>query len=284
MTDPLRSDATVPAQVPERDREARVEELLLTASITTSPDSTTWRSTSGPASSSWTAAMRAPRAYIERARSAIAERQREGEELAPHRRGGVSSRRAGSGARLLTSAVERGAGTEEALALLGPARSSRSRERAAGEPRRTPRGAPRRGRPAPKRRGGSIDRGLDGLPPARSLASRLVAVTRRRVVGAGRDWLPLAGERPRARPSAPAMSRCRCRRRPMSGSRAPRLVRQAGTLHDALRRARRDRARRSPSRGGRQAARHDPGQLLAPLAPAPPAGATAAAPRDVPRP
>ncbi|MDP9323638.1 MAG: hypothetical protein M3P13_08375, partial [Acidobacteriota bacterium] len=58
------------------------------------------------------------RAYIERARSAIAERQREGEELihtgaAAFERGETDTAR-----RLLMSAVEHGAVTEEALALL----------------------------------------------------------------------------------------------------------------------------------------------------------------------
>jgi hypothetical protein len=58
------------------------------------------------------------RAYIERARGAIAERQREGEELlqtgaAAFQRGDAAGAR-----RLLTSAVERGASADEALALL----------------------------------------------------------------------------------------------------------------------------------------------------------------------
>ena len=58
------------------------------------------------------------RAYIERARGAIAERQREGEELlqtgaAAFQRGDADGAR-----RLLTSAVERGAQPEEALAML----------------------------------------------------------------------------------------------------------------------------------------------------------------------
>jgi hypothetical protein len=58
------------------------------------------------------------RAYIERARSAIAERQREGEELlqtgaAAFQRGDAAGAR-----QLLTSAVERGASADEALALL----------------------------------------------------------------------------------------------------------------------------------------------------------------------
>src|SRR6187549_454432 len=58
------------------------------------------------------------RAYIERARGAVAERQREGEELlqtgaAAFARGDTDDAR-----RLLTAAVERGARPEEALAML----------------------------------------------------------------------------------------------------------------------------------------------------------------------
>jgi hypothetical protein len=58
------------------------------------------------------------RAYIERARSAIAERQREGEELLHN---GIAAFQRGDQAlarTLLKSAVERGSGGEEAMALL----------------------------------------------------------------------------------------------------------------------------------------------------------------------
>ena len=59
------------------------------------------------------------RAYIERARSALAERQRESEELlqkgvAAFHRGDASEAR-----RLLTAAIDGGAPSEEALAVLG---------------------------------------------------------------------------------------------------------------------------------------------------------------------
>jgi tetratricopeptide (TPR) repeat protein len=59
------------------------------------------------------------RAYIERARSALAERQRESEELlqkgvAAFHRGEASEAR-----RLLTAAIDAGAPSEEALAVLG---------------------------------------------------------------------------------------------------------------------------------------------------------------------
>src|SRR5262245_29438828 len=58
------------------------------------------------------------RAYIERARTAIAERQREGDELLHQGLAAFSRGDAGDARRLLTSAVERGARPEEALAAL----------------------------------------------------------------------------------------------------------------------------------------------------------------------
>src|SRR3954471_22623456 len=58
------------------------------------------------------------RAYIERARTAIAERQREGDELLHAGLAAFTRGDAGDARRLLTSAVERGARPEEALAAL----------------------------------------------------------------------------------------------------------------------------------------------------------------------
>jgi hypothetical protein len=58
------------------------------------------------------------RAYIERARGAIAERQREGEELLQMGLAAFTQGDADGARRLLTSAVERGAQPEEALAAL----------------------------------------------------------------------------------------------------------------------------------------------------------------------
>src|SRR6266702_4503188 len=58
------------------------------------------------------------RAYIERARGAIAERQREGEELLQTGLAAFDRGDAAGARRLLTSAVERGAQPEEALAVL----------------------------------------------------------------------------------------------------------------------------------------------------------------------
>ncbi len=119
MTDPLRSDwLPTAADVPERERDARVEELLLTGL------DHYFLGQHELAISVWTRVLfldrghARARAYIERARSAIAEGQRESEELlhtgaAAFHRGDVGAAR-----RLLTSAVERGAASEEAIVLL----------------------------------------------------------------------------------------------------------------------------------------------------------------------
>lgn len=119
MTDPLRTDRSAPtADSPERDREARVEQLLLSGL------DHYFSGDYDRAITVWTRVLfldhghARARAYMERARSAIAERQRESEELLhtgveAFGRGDIAAAR-----RLLTSAVERGAATDEALALL----------------------------------------------------------------------------------------------------------------------------------------------------------------------
>jgi hypothetical protein len=119
MTDPLRSGRPpFNPEASERDRDARVEQLLLTGL------DHYFSGRHDLAVNVWTRVLfldrghARARAYIERARSAIAERQREGEELvqtglAAFQRGDQEAARA-----LLESAVERGAGAEEAMALL----------------------------------------------------------------------------------------------------------------------------------------------------------------------
>ena len=119
MTDPLRSDRPVTAaDLPERDREARVEQLLLAGL------DHYFAGEHELAISVWTRVLflnhghARARAYIERARSAISERQRESDELLhtgveAFGRGDIPAAR-----RLLRSAVERGGATEEVLALL----------------------------------------------------------------------------------------------------------------------------------------------------------------------
>lgn len=119
MTDPLRSEANAAsAQVPERDRDARVEELLLGGL------DHYFAGHHDLAINVWTRVLfldrghARARAYIERARGAISERQRQGEELV--QTGAEAFQRGESeiARRLLTSAIERGAGSDEAMALL----------------------------------------------------------------------------------------------------------------------------------------------------------------------
>jgi hypothetical protein len=119
MTDPLRFDPpAVAADVPERDRDARVEELLLSGL------DHYFAGQHDQAINVWTRVLfldrghARARAYIERARTAMSERQREGEELihsgaTAFQHGDVETAR-----RLITSGVERGAATDEAFALL----------------------------------------------------------------------------------------------------------------------------------------------------------------------
>ena len=85
--------------------------------ITTSQPTTSRRSTSGRGRCSSIAAIARARAYIERARSALAERQRESEELLHD---GVAALDRGEGAearRLLQAAIDGGARAEDASAL-----------------------------------------------------------------------------------------------------------------------------------------------------------------------
>ena len=116
MADSLRDQDTSAADSP--GRESRIEELLLAGLD---------HYFSGQhelAISVWTRVLfldrshARARAYIERARGAIAERQREGDELLQTGAAAFSRGETADARRLLTSAVERGARPEEALAML----------------------------------------------------------------------------------------------------------------------------------------------------------------------
>src|SRR4051794_12944907 len=119
MIDPLRSEInTAPGQVPEHEREARVEELLLGGL------DHYFAGHYDLAINVWTRVLfldrghARARAYIERARGALAERQREGEELIQTGADAFERGESETARRLLIAAVEHGAGTEEAIALL----------------------------------------------------------------------------------------------------------------------------------------------------------------------
>jgi tetratricopeptide (TPR) repeat protein len=119
MIDPLRSEIdAAPGQVPEHEREARVEELLLGGL------DHYFAGQYDLAINVWTRVLfldrghARARAYIERARSALSERQRKGEELIHTGADAFNRGESETARRLLISAVEQGAGTEEAMALL----------------------------------------------------------------------------------------------------------------------------------------------------------------------
>jgi len=190
MTDPRRFDASA-TEVPERDHEARVEELLLSGLD---------HYFSGQhelAINVWTRVLfldrghARARAYIERARGAIAERQREGEELihigaAAFHRGESDAAR-----RLLTSAVEQGAGTDEALALL----SRLDRLEAAGvqQENRAGRRTMVRREPADTEQA-PLDRSWIGwIATGAVLGIAAVAIAVAVLWARGDEWLPLGG-------------------------------------------------------------------------------------------
>jgi hypothetical protein len=116
MPDPLRHDEDLLAS--ERGRETRIEELLLAGL------DHYFNGQYELAVSVWTRVLfldrshARARAYIERARGAIAERHREGEELLQTGVAAFDRGDAVDARRLLTSAVERGISSDEALALL----------------------------------------------------------------------------------------------------------------------------------------------------------------------
>ena len=118
MTDPLRSDRQTSGNVPDRDRDARIEELLVTGLDHYFADQ------HEQAINVWTRVLfidrghARARAYIERARGAIAERHRMGEELLHTGVAAFDRGDAGTARELLASAVEHGASGDEVMAVL----------------------------------------------------------------------------------------------------------------------------------------------------------------------
>ena len=119
MSDPLRTDGTrAHDTAPAQDRDAKIEQLLLLGL------DHYFAARYEAAINVWTRALfvdRAhprARAYIERARSALAERQRESEELLQNGVAAFQRGDADEARRLLHAAIEGGAPSEEALAVL----------------------------------------------------------------------------------------------------------------------------------------------------------------------
>jgi tetratricopeptide (TPR) repeat protein len=119
MTDPLRTDRLPESgELPERERDARVEQLLVAGL------DHYFAGQHELAISVWTRVLFLDRgharakAYIDRARGAIAEHLREGDELLHIGAAAFDRGDAGAARDLLESAVARGASSEEALALL----------------------------------------------------------------------------------------------------------------------------------------------------------------------
>jgi hypothetical protein len=119
MSDPLRTDSTRPGEPSsDADREAKIEQLLLAGL------DHYLGSRYDQAINVWTRALfldrnhARARAYIERARSALAERQRESEELIHSGVAAFDRGEAAEARRLLQAAVTQGAPTEEALVVL----------------------------------------------------------------------------------------------------------------------------------------------------------------------
>jgi hypothetical protein len=119
MTDPLRSDRqAASAEVSERDRDARIEELLVTGL------DHYFAEQHELAINVWTRVLfidrghARARAYIERARRAIGERLRQADELLHTGVAAFARGDAGAARELLLAAVERGAPRDEALAVL----------------------------------------------------------------------------------------------------------------------------------------------------------------------
>ncbi len=234
MIEPLRSDADATiAGVSDRDRIARLEDLLLSGL------DHYFAGQHELAINVWTRVLfldrghARARAYIERARSAVSERQREGDELiqtgaAAFQRGDAHAAR-----RLLTSGMEHGAGNEEALALL----ERLDRLAAAGvqqENRREPRPGGSRQPPVPAPTIGAGRSRVAWIAAGAVLGVATGAVVLMGLWGRSTDWLRIGPPAPPATDARPVVEA------PPLPSRAEVLMARAhtlrarGRLHDAL--------------------------------------------------
>jgi tetratricopeptide (TPR) repeat protein len=233
MSEAHRSDAH--EAVSGADRDAKIEQLLLAGL------DHYFSAQYEQAINVWTRALfldrshQRARAYIERARSALAERQRESEELLQNGVAAFNRGEANEARRLLQAAIERGAPTDEALAVL---------ERLSRLEIAAPSAAiPRAQRSAPVERRAPID----GAPPVRwhgllVVAAVVVLGSAGYAAYASRiDWrllLPIAdppvvGETGPGERAAPDLSLPLPRRGEIALARARALV-AGGHLRDAL--------------------------------------------------
>ncbi len=225
MSDPFRTD-TARAFEPgsDADTEAKIEELLLAGL------EHYFAARYDQAINVWTRALfldrnhARARAYIERARSALAERQREAEELlqggvAAFDRGDVNEAR-----RLLQSAMDQGAPPEEALGLLD--RLARLGQLAPGPIEAA--------RPRPRTAASARARLSAGVWLLVGLLTLIILVAAGMTVGELRsEWRALV-EPPAAAPSRPASDALPVPRRGELAMVRARALLASGRLHDAL--------------------------------------------------
>ena len=195
MSDSLRTDRQRALDAPDADREAKIEHLLLGGL------DHYFAAQYDQAINVWTRALfldrshARARAYIERARSALAERQRESEELMHTGLAAFERGDGGEARRLLQAAIADGAPADQALAVLD--RLNRLETSAPGRLPAQPSGERRRLAPAR----------ISG-PPRRSVGMALALVMTVVVAGAGyvaiaenrvgwRGWMPF-GDAPAA--------------------------------------------------------------------------------------
>jgi tetratricopeptide (TPR) repeat protein len=172
------------------------------------------------------------RAYIERARSALAERQRESEELLQH---GIDAFQRGEGdeaRRLLQAAIERGAPSEEAFAVLDRLNRLETPLNVATSPR-----GDRAGPPASGRARAGASRSLGATVVVGLLVMAVLALGGY-AARDGADWRSLVGRSapPAVTPAAP-VAREALLPLPRSGERAlarARAFAASGHLHEAL--------------------------------------------------
>ena len=219
MSDPLRTDGSRATDAgSDADRDAKIEQLLLVGL------DHYFAADYEHAINVWTRALfldrshARARAYIERARSALAERQRESEELLQN---GVAAFSRGDGdeaRRLLQAAIDSGAPSDEALAVLDRLNRLETAAPAGDrvplgppESRRSPacRAADRRGRSAASSRFSSWAPASWRWPSSRRRATDRLALARRPRAKRGtrgrarRDRRPAGRPRDRAAAAAP---------------------------------------------------------------------------------